>query len=722
MSESKIVSKVYEWAHIVGGMEIGVIRRFLTEGPKGLKKIDIPYYTKDGDEWKKGIPEEYKPYPLFGIDSFRNIHQALIICEGQKTAEAWRGLGYQVVTNIIGSSSIEETDWTSIRDAKHVWQSPDNDEPGKKAAEQISHLVRDFGAVEESDHRILHLPVKEGGDVCDWLKLQPELKDWNELDPLDDHPKREVIRQRLDNLIENKWTAAGYMFPKQEEWQDPANIETRLRPVKRLPKALIHPLLADWVLDTQRRMGCPLEYLGIGSLSMLSTALGATLTVRPKKRDTWAVVPNTFANVTGPVSTMKSPALEAMIEPLRCLDSTQFENYEKEKEEHKKKKFAYDMQLNALKDRGRSAAKGKQTKINQHLEETPEDVAQNLPDEPPAPTLKRFIMMDTTMQAVTQTLADNEQGIMLYVDELAGLLKTWDQEGRQSDRPFILTGWNGNQAYTVDRATKEQQRIKRLCISILGGMQPDTLRRYLIESGDDLNDGLMQRFQLMIYLDREDIGEIEGDDQEEDYDAKMNVRAIVKAMTETNWVEYGAQQPTDKESLPYFRFSDEAQELYQQWEQELKQKIHIEENPYVQQHLDKYRSLMPSLALTFHALEIAARIRTGPISVESAQLAAFWCEFLEQHARRVYEMGKPYEMARVMTLAKQIKKGKLKRAFAPWEVQRKCWRGLKKGSDIKEACRQLCELNWLRQITQQNKRGGPPKIEFLVNPLIEFSC
>src|SRR5262249_25469479 len=54
--------------------------------------------------------------------------------------------------------------------------------------------------------------------------------------------------------------------------------------------------------------------------------------------------------------------------------------------------------------------------------------------------------------------------------------------------------------------------------------------------------------------------------------------------------------------------------------------------------LGKYRSLMPTLALIFHLVDIADGSGSGPVSMQAAGMAAAWCDYLEAHARRVYGM------------------------------------------------------------------------------------
>ena len=83
-----------------------------------------------------------------------------------------------------------------------------------------------------------------------------------------------------------------------------------------------------------------------------------------------------------------------------------------------------------------------------------------------------------------------------------GLIATWEREGREGERAFFLEAWNGNQSFDTDRIGRGHISIPNLCASIFGGIQPDKLTVYLEQAAHALaNDGMLQRFQLLVYPD-----------------------------------------------------------------------------------------------------------------------------------------------------------------------------------------------------------------------------
>ena len=77
---------------------------------------------------ESGIP----PLNLPNLDKSK----LLVVCEGEKAADAADAMGLQATTWAGGAKATAKTDWETLRDFDVViW--PDNDEPGTKAAEEI---------------------------------------------------------------------------------------------------------------------------------------------------------------------------------------------------------------------------------------------------------------------------------------------------------------------------------------------------------------------------------------------------------------------------------------------------------------------------------------------------------------------------------------------------------------------------------------------------------
>ena len=196
---------------------------------------------------------------------------------------------------------------------------------------------------------------------------------------------------------------------------------------------------------------------------------------------------------------------------------------------------------------------------------------------------------------------------------------------------------------------------------------------------------------------------------------------LIRSLTEMDFRELDGVQ-SEADGIPYMRFSDEAGELFKDWitELETKKLRNSDDSAILIEHLGKYRSLMPSLALIFHLLEIADSNLSGDVSLQAAKQAAQWCEYLEKHARRIYGMAEDITARAAGSLSKKIKNGKLEDNFTAREVHRKGWELLTEIEIVNGALTDLVEANWLREIPiLPTEKGGRKTMIYQINPEIK---
>jgi hypothetical protein len=494
-------------------------------------------------------------------------------------------------------------------------------------------------------------------------------------------------------------------------WPEPKpiiSIKQGLSSVIALPSELIPEPYQEWLCDIAERMQCPLDYVAVGALIVTSSLVGAGCSIRPKAKDSWTVIPNLWGGIVGAPSTLKSPALKEILKPLELLEKEAFEIYEKDKQNHLVEEEAYKASKEAIKKEMTKAASSSDTFAMGHAKEKLRKL-----QEPQEPHCKRYCTNDVTIEKMHELLSRNERGLLLFRDELIGLLASWDKEGHEVDRSFYLESWNGYGSKTTDRIGRGTIHTKNLCLSILGSTQPSKLLIYLQRAlGGIENDGLLQRFQLLVYPD--EAKEWRLVDRKPNTLAQEKAFAIFMKLVSIDFSQYGAALD-EKSGIPYFRFDEAAQALFYEWLTELESKLRQEqEEPIMTEHLAKYRKLMPSLALLFHLINIANRKVSGPIPTDCVERAAAWCEYLELHARRIYALvlSPSYQAAR--TLARKIQEGTFKEHFDIRDVYRKEWTLLKTKEEVESACTLLIENGWLREGTLSE--GRKIKKCYLINP------
>lgn len=508
--------------------------------------------------------------------------------------------------------------------------------------------------------------------------------------------------------------------PLLEEWGRPNPIETKIPDVATMTPELMPAVLRPWLLDISHRMQTPSDFATVSAIVVIGSLIGSGCAIRPKQKDDWQVIPNLWGACIGrPSVVLKSPS---MAETMRMLDRLQAdygEQYTQLKAEYDADALIGETLAKDIESRIKKAVSAKGKTPQEKSDEVAmlkHEYAQMKQSETEPPARRLFKTNETSIQAMTVLQNQNDRGLLVFRDELTALLTRWDREDHADERAYFLEGWNGDGSYTDMKIGRGLTDAKKICISLLGGIQPDKLKRYLYQALKGNNDGLMQRLQLAVYPDIPKDWKLV--DKYPDTEQKQRVYDLLVALAEIDFIQYGAIQG-EYDDRPYFRFDDDAQDLFYQWLTQLQTgKIQHEDNPLILEHYGKFRSLMPSLALIFHCIDVADSKSTGNVSTTAAQLAIDWCDYLESHARRIYAMAESLEHEAALTLSKKIESKQLQNPFTAKMVYDKGWHGLKDRSQVEAAAEILIDENWLvMEIKPAGKLGGrPPLPEYRINP------
>ncbi len=246
-------------------------------------------------------------------------------------------------------------------------------------------------------------------------------------------------------------------------------------------------------------------------------------------------------------------------------------------------------------------------------------------------------------------------------------------------------------------------------------MQPEKLANYLFHTSKNQNDGLMQRFQLGVYPDQPKEWKVI--DRQPNRAAQERVCEIIKTLSQADFTQLGAVE-NEFSDVPYFHLDDDSQALFYEWWQDLQNRKDSDDSPLICEHLAKYRSLAPSLALIFHLIDVISGGQPGNINQLSLSRAISYTEYLETHARRIYSLAASQSMNSAAILAKKIKAGALKEQFTVREVYRKGWHLLATKQHVIEACEELQDLNWIRSYAVSGGYQAPALSGYFVNPKV----
>lgn len=629
--------------------------------------------------------------------------RTIIVAEGEKDCDALAQAGFVATCNPMGAGKWLPEHTVTLQGAARVVVIPDQDEAGRKHAEQVARSLHGNA----KSIRVIELPdradrtVKDASDFFATGGTVDELRTIAKVAP-EFVPTAEPPPWKPDSA------ANEYLVTDSEPaaWGEPKPLPADLPAVPPFNFDCLPDTFREWIEDIAERMQCPPDFAAVGAMIAVGSIVGRKIGIRPKRYDDWLVIPNLWGCVVGRPGLMKTPALEQPLLPLRGLVGEALEKYTAKMQDHKIEAM--------LKSQGTEVAK---KKITAHLNKGDQQAARAeaeaiVKKESDEPVCRRYETNDPTIEKLGVLLAENPNGLLLFRDELVGFLRGLDREGHESDRATYLEMWNGTGNFTSDRIQRGTVRTPAV-LSILGGIQPDLLTAYVREAvrGGQGADGLLQRIQLFVWPDISK--KWSNIDRSPNEAAKQDASDVIKYLDELTATTVGAE--TDAPGgIPFLRFTKEAQDQFDQWRAELEKKLRSDtEHPAFEAHLSKYRKLVPALALLIHL----ANRDTGPVALAALQKAFCWATYLEAHARRIYSAVLRPDTAAARELAKHLRRGELPERFKLRETYRKGWAGLTSKEDAEAATEILCDLGWIRPVAEPGRTTGrPASPAFDINP------
>jgi hypothetical protein len=219
--------------------------------------------------------------------------------------------------------------------------------------------------------------------------------------------------------------------------------------------ALVEPLRA-FVEATATAASCDPAFVALPAFAALASAIGNSRRLLVK--DSWAVPPIIW---TASVAESGSQKTTGYLKALAPLEERQAQAFRRQKEAYRE----YEQQLEFWK-------------------RTKREAAASFVEKPEPPIAERYMVGDTTVEALATLLQQNPHGILLARDELKGWIGSFDRyaaNGKsESDEAHYLAMYNGSSLF-VDRKSGDQKSIyvPSASVCITGGIQPGTLRRAL---------------------------------------------------------------------------------------------------------------------------------------------------------------------------------------------------------------------------------------------------
>jgi hypothetical protein len=447
--------------------------------------------------------------------------------------------------------------------------------------------------------------------------------------------------------------------------------------------------LTDWIMEQAEAKGAPADYVAAGVLGACAALIGSSR--RALVSEGWSEPSILWKALVGAPSTNKSPALDAVLEPLARIERDMMSGFASVLRDYEGRRLAAKARREKWEGDVRSAATA-----GRPQPPMPVDA-----EEPPKPTRPRVRVSDATVEALARELAQGHR-LLSCRDELAGWLGNLDRYGgKGGDRAFFLEAYGGR-SYVVDRVKNDEPlQIKFMNLPIVGGIQPDKLDSMLLNSEDD---GLTARF-LMYWPHPAPL-------------TRSRVRPN-NAIIERVFQRLRTLQLTSDGESVEVPFSAPAGEAFWAWQ--LQHHRVAEPEGIEASALGKNKGHVVRIALVLEHIQWAA----GNCSTPPAQIGLV---ALTRAVQLIEEYFKPMAV-RVLGGATVHKSDRAATALARAIVERRAteinlrdvrrrWGlpRLNEGDLLSSACRELQDAGWLREL--KNAGPGRPSKTYVVNPIV----
>lgn len=235
------------------------------------------------------------------------------------------------------------------------------------------------------------------------------------------------------------------------------------------PVDVFPPSVTQYIKAAAHAIDCDPSLIAHPSLALLSAAVANSH--RIKIRNTWIEPAHGWFMVVNASGGGKSPAQAAALRPLECMTR-------EEQNRHKGLVAEYEEEMH-LYNNAPKESKGKK---------------------PKRPSLTRYKVGDTTYESLLSVHRDNPRGLLLNRGEIGGWISSFDQykQGHVDLQNWIET--HDGHPITRDRKSDGAERgalyLNFPSITVIGGIQPETLRRIIKDS--HISSGFFARMLVLM--------------------------------------------------------------------------------------------------------------------------------------------------------------------------------------------------------------------------------
>ena len=376
------------------------------------------------------------------------------------------------------------------------------------------------------------------------------------------------------------------------------------------PLVALPRVLRGFVGGASFAIGVTPESVATPAMATCASAIGNTCRIR--LNETWTEPSVLWAVTLLESGSLKTPAYNAAVEPLRDAQRRSEEKYEEEYATYKKAKAAFDNPVTVFSPEG--GAEG------------------GPPVEPREPKATDLYTSDATVEAIGLMFANNPRGLALTRDELSGFFTSFGayKGGRGGDEAAYLEFYNAG-SVKLNRASGKRIFVHAAALSIFGTCQPAVFMNLISGGGkgNQVDNGMAARFVIAA-------PEMKAKRWQEpkDYDA-THYHTMVRNLLEIP-VQYDAEGRVQAATVG---LTPEAHDRFAKFVNEHGTQTAKIGNPALRFHYAKLEAVAARLALIFYLSDCASGDIVGGNGVGLCQVLAgiAVARWYGREALRVYD-------------------------------------------------------------------------------------
>ena len=431
-----------------------------------------------------------------------------------------------------------------------------------------------------------------------------------------------------------------------------------------MPQDVLPTIIEQFGLAIGEQLGTDPAAVQMAALGVCAGAIPDRIKLKMTRHGAWTECARLWVCLVGDPSNKKSPVMAAASRPMRDIDFEMMKANEK---------------------------------ANSDWLAIPKN------ERPAQPQPTRVCLGDATIEAAQGIFKANKQGLLSIQDEMSGWFGKMEKGGGSVDRAFWLESYNGS-SYVVNRVGRGEVFIENLSMSLVGGIQPEPIRKIGNEGGDD---GLMQRIIPVIMRKPRLSRDVPMPPVASNYDEM--VKRLRNDLRVENMIE--ANNP--------LTFSDRAQQVFEEQQANFYHMQQAHDLPLkLQSHYGKYEGLYGRLCVVMHCIEHAMDeyLPTQISHTTAARVARLIIEYIKPSAEAFHSdilgLGDTHET--IQKIARMILARGLTE-ISPRDVQRST-KALRKLSsfEIAPILQTMEAMGWLGQLPQQRLNS----LKYAVNPAV----